>query len=234
MEDYTHLFEKTSDQHGLFFESLILLNDCKNILEIGTAYATTTKYLCRGANLTGGTVYAYDLWENHGLTNQFQQLSSKDQCDSYLRSHGIENFVLTKIDSKSKEFRELVDKNHPTIDFAFIDGCHSYDGIKNDFEVVYSKLSQTGIIVFNDTLRIDGCREFMIDLRTKYFDGTYDIVDLPFGAHERRCGVSLLVKRSYPVINLLCDEICNLEDRTEQIYSKEKDWYQSEIENSRK
>lgn len=230
MENYIHLFEETSEQHGLFFESLIAMNDYKNILEIGTAYATTTKYLCRGAKLTGGTVYAYDLWETHGLKNQFQQLSSKNQCDSYLKSYGFENFILTKIDSKSKEFKELVNKNHPIIDFAFIDGCHSYDGVKNDFEIVYPKLSQTGMIVFHDTLRIDGCREFMIDLRTKYFDGTYDVVDFPFGARERRCGISILVKRSYPVINLQCDEICNLEDNTDQIYMKEKDWYQSEIE----
>ena len=86
-----------------------------------------------------------------------------------------------------------------------------------------------GIIAFHDTLRIDGTREFIQDLRTIYNDGTYDIVDFPFGNLERRVGVSLLVKRSYPIIDIPIDELCNLTDRKELIYQKEIDYHNTQI-----
>ena len=73
----------------------------------------------------------------------------------------------------------------------------------------------------------------MIDLRTTLYDGTYDIIDFPWGNADRRVGVSILVKRSYPLINLLIDEQCDLTERFEDIYNKEKAWYNSEVERAR-
>ncbi len=220
------------EEQGPFLESLIYLNKPKTIVEIGVAEAKTTDFLCAGAAKVGGFVYGYDIWDTHGLKKQFEHWSSKEKCEEYLRSKGHNNFELTQVDSTQPQFRGLIKSKHPIIDLAFIDGCHSYDGISNDFSVIYPQLSQTGIIVFHDTLRIDGCREFMIDLRTKYFDGTFDVVDFPFGycgGRDRRTGVSMIVKRSFATLGLPIDEICNLEDRSESIYQKEQDWYQKEL-----
>ncbi len=220
------------EEHRPFLQSLITLNRPKIIVEIGVAEAKTTDYLCRGASQVGGTVYGYDLWDTHGVSNQFQHWSSKEKCEEYLRNKGHTNFELTKVNSKTPEFKGLIKSKHPVIDLAFIDGCHSYDGIANDFHCIYPQLSGTGIVVFHDTLRIDGCREFMIDLRTKFWDGTFDVVDFPFGycgGRDRRTGVSMLVKRSFATQNLDIDEQCNLENRFESIYQKEKDWYRHEL-----
>jgi hypothetical protein len=215
--------------YGPLLRGLIHLNQCKVILEIGVAQADATIHLCEGARQTGGTVYGYDVWSPHGLKTQFPAYSSKEQCETYLTSKGYSNFQLTKIDTTHPEFEIIINENHPSIDFAFIDACHSYQGVKNDFSIIYPNLSMTGIVVFHDTLRIDGSREFMHDLRTIYNDGTYDIVDFPFGNGERRVGVSLLVKRSYPIIDIPMDEICNLTDRRELIYQKEIDYHNTHI-----
>jgi len=224
-----NIWEKNAIKQGELFKSLISLNEFKTIVEIGVATAATTKYLCQGALNTGGFVYGYDLWETHGLNNQFNAFSTKEQCEKYLINNGIDNFELTKINSKTKEFKEMIEKKHESIDFAFIDGCHSYEGIKNDFNVIYPLLNNKGIIAFHDTLRIDGCREFIIDLRTKFNDGSFDIVDFPWGNNERRVGISLLVKRSYPIIDLKIDEICGSESEPDKIYEKEITWYNNEI-----
>jgi hypothetical protein len=207
------------------------------IVEVGVAEAKSTDWLCRGAKLRGGKVYGYDLWDTHGLNNQFEHWSSKEKCEAYLTDKGHTNFELTKINSRTPEFAELIKTKHPSIDLAFIDGCHSYDGIKNDFDVIYPLLSESGIIVFHDTLRIDGCREFMIDLRTKFFDGTYDLITFPWGSMfysdgnvvNRRTGISVLAKRSFATLDLPIDEQCNLDEHFQEIYVKEEEWYEKEL-----
>ena len=230
------------EEQGPLLESLIYLNQSKVIVEVGVAEAKTTHFLCEGAKAVGGTVYGYDIWDTHGLKGQFEHWSSLDKCVEYLKSKGHGNFELEKIDSKTPEFHEFIKKKHPRIDLAFIDGCHSYDGIKNDFDAIYPQLSESGIIVFHDTMSIDGCREFMIDLRTTFFDGTFDLVTFPYGSMvygdgnrvDRRTGISLLVKRGFAVIPQAIDEQCNLDEHFNDIYVKEEEWYESELKKAKK
>ena len=230
------------EEHRPLLGSLVYLNQAKVIVEVGVAEAKTTEWLCRGARVWGGKVYGYDLWDTHGLSNQFQHWSSKEKCEEYLQSNDHTNFELTKINSRTPEFAELIKTKHPVIDLAFIDGCHSYDGIKNDFDVIYPLLSECGVIVFHDTMSIDGCREFMIDLRTKYNDGTFDLVTFPWGSMyygdnnvvSRRTGVSVLVKRGFAVIPQAIDEQCNLDEHFNDIYVKEEEWYDAELKRAAK
>ena len=213
----------------LFLE-FIKFNRYRNIVEIGVAAGGMTRYLCEAVMAMGGFVYGFDIWTIHGLRRQFKQISSKECVDEYLKSCGLKNFELIQVNTRMEEFGEIIRKKCPTIDFAFIDGCHSYEGIKNDFDIVYPLLNETGMIAFHDTLKIDGCREFMIDLRTIYYDGTFDIIDMPWGNGKRRVGVSILMKRTYPVMGWKIDEICGSLSEPHEIYKKEKEWYKREIE----
>jgi hypothetical protein len=230
------------EEQGPLLESLVYLNQAKVIVEVGVAEAKTTDWLCRGAKLRGGFVYGYDIWDTHGLQNQFEHWSSKEKCETYLQSKGHSNFELTKINSRTPEFAELIKTKHPVIDLAFIDGCHSYDGIKNDFDAIYPQLSECGVIVFHDTMSIDGCREFMIDLRTKFWDGTFDLITFPWGSMfysdgnvvNRRTGISVLAKRSFATLDLPIDEQCNLDEHFNDIYVKEEEWYEAELKRAQK
>ena len=230
------------EEQGPLLESLVYLNQAQVIVEVGVAEAKSTDWLCRGAKLRGGKVYGYDLWDTHGLNNQFEHWSSKEKCETYLQSKGHTNFELTKINSRTSEFAELIKTKHPSIDLAYIDGCHSYDGIKNDFDIIYPLLSECGVIIFHDTLKIDGCREFMIDLRTKFWDGTYDLITFPWGSMfysdgnvvNRRTGISVLTKRSFATLDLPIDEQCNLDEHFNDIYVKEEEWYEAELKRAAK
>ena len=230
------------EEQGPLLESLVYLNQAQVIVEVGVAEAKSTDWLCRGAKLRGGKVYGYDLWDTHGLNNQFEHWSSKEKSEAYLQSKGHTNFELTKINSRTPEFAELIKTKHPSIDLAYIDGCHSYDGIKNDFDIIYPLLSECGVIVFHDTLKIDGCREFMIDLRTKFFDGTFDLITFPWGSMfysdgnvvNRRTGISVLTKRSFATLDLPIDEQCNLDEHFNDIYVKEEEWYEAELKRAAK
>lgn len=211
-----------------FLASIVKFNKSKTIVEIGVQFGYTTQHLCL-ASAPNGFVYGYDVFDVHGLKKQFPMFESIESVKTRLNTI-CKNFKLTKINTFSEEFREILGYDTSgAIDFAFIDGCHSYKGIKNDFDAVYPLLTKAGIIAFHDTANIDGCREFMVDLRTKYYDGTFDLVDFPWGIDQRRCGVSLLVKRSYPTLQLPIIEVCNLENTNDSILKKEKDWYESEV-----
>ena len=97
---------------------------------------------------------------------------------------------------------------------------------------MYPLLSPGGIIALDDTLSIDGTREFALDLRTKYYDGTYDIFTFPWKIHDGvRQGTTLIVKRD---MNVLKDQVagqtCGSPHSPGQIQELEQSWYQSEID----
>lgn len=229
---------KEDSDYGLFFASILNMVEAKTCVEIGVQTGKTTKLMCEA--MSDGHVYGFDNWDEHGLINQFktQPYSMKD-VENKLHKAELNNFTLTKIDTINDRvnFEEKLDtllgKNK--IDFAFIDADHSYIGVKNDFEVIYPRLKNSGIIAFHDTLMIDGCREFMLDLRTKYFDGTYDVIDMPFGklGLAKQLGISLLIKRSFPIIDNAIFEICGSKSSPDQIEINESDWLKDEIEKNK-
>lgn len=222
------------DDYAQFIASMAQFTQAKICVEIGVAHGNTTKALCKYTKKNGGHVYGFDIWNQHGLVNQFQGIGTKDSVSKMLRRNNLTNFTLIQIDviNNKSDFKAKLDSllNGQLIDFAFIDADHSYIGIKNDFEVIYPRLSKFGVIAFHDSLMIDGCREFVFDLRTKYFDGTFDLIDLPYGYGKRKVGLSLLVKRSYPIVDRGIEEICGSLSTPDQIEQNEIQWLTSEIE----
>lgn len=220
-------------EHGRLFQSIIEFNEFKTIVEIGVAKGITSKFLCKAAENTGGNYYGFDVWDKHGANlnkkakRQFKSPCSKDSVENKLKD--FKNICeLVQINTLKDNFSKLLKEKCPVIDFAFIDGDHSYWGIKNDFNAVYPLLNKYSIVAFHDTQKIDGCREFILDLRTIYTDGTYDIIDFPYGNYSRRVGVSLLVKRAYPILNIDIDEICGSISTKDDIQQREKNWYKYE------
>jgi hypothetical protein len=222
-----------NDYAGIIAE-LGYLNQAKTFVEIGVNKGETTISLCESAKETGGHVYGFDIWETHGLLKQYQSRGSESGVHKLLTEAGYNNYTLTKVDSFSKEFKDVVKETvGGKIDIAFIDACHSYRGCLADLQAVYPLLSDIGIVVFHDTQRIDGCREFVYDLRTKYYDGTYDIFDLPGGYQNRMMGISFLMKRPFPKLQIPINQICGSLSSPGKIEQMEMDWYNSEIEKSK-
>jgi hypothetical protein len=214
--------------YGFFIGSLVNFNKCKIVVELGVAGGDTTDFLCHAVKNVNGHIYGFDMWNVHGLWNQFPTSSSKQYVENKLKNFGHLNFTLTQINTKTKEFKDKLNELCPVIDLAFIDACHSYEGIKNDFDAIYPHMTHDGIVVFHDTTVIDGCREFIIDLRDKLNDGTFDIMDFTYGFGPRRCALTVLKKRSFNH-GVMIDEICGSPSTPEEIYKKENDWLNSEL-----
>jgi len=211
----------------------------KTIVEIGVQYGNTTAQLCEAASRIGGKVYGYDFFGKVGAYTGGKIPITPDINDirSILKSRGYGEDVLklTKVNTHSDEFSKILEEDTGgEIDFAFIDGCHSYEGVKKDFLQVYPLLSPEGTIVFHDTFSHTGPRAFTMDLYNDLNDGTFDVIHLPFGGGPGthpycRIGMVFLVKRGWAksfggIINFDHDNF-----RAEDIYNAESDWYDKQI-----
>lgn len=67
-----------TDYAGMLAE-LIFLNQSKTIVEFGVARGDTTLSLCEAAKNTNGHVYGFDIWDTHGLLNQFPGFCTKEK-----------------------------------------------------------------------------------------------------------------------------------------------------------
>lgn len=214
-----------SDDHAQLLYSIARFMRSKVIVEVGVAYGDTTKWLCQAAKINDGFVYGFDVWEEHGVGNmRYGQKSSKEDVEKYLKYfHNCSNFKLEKVNTISdKENFENMIKELGPLDFVFIDGDHSLAGVSNDFEIVYPYLSDKAVVVFHDTLICDGSRQFAHELRTKYKDSTFDVIDLPYGNFAQRCGLTMLFKRSFSTCGVDIIENCGATLSFEEIYENER------------
>ena len=222
----------------IILEALINFTEAKTVIEIGVQFGKVAVNICRAANVNGGHYTGFDVWNTDpAFFEKYGNCGSKEMVANKLTDNGLNCFNLIQIDTLAnrEQFKKLLDELFPNgIDFAFIDGNHSYLGIANDFFAVYPHLTPRGVIAFHDTAKIDGCREFILDLRTKYNDGRFDISDYPFGYGERHCGLTLLTKRSYPTTPISIDEICGSISDPHTIELNETIWYENEILNKPK
>ena len=104
-----------------------------NILEIG--HRGSTFHIL--SQLSTGKKVALD-WVDNGLS---------------IRSHYMmygQDFKLFIGDSQTFETRDKVKEFCPQYDLIFIDGDHSYEGVKRDFELYKTLLSPRGHIIFHD------------------------------------------------------------------------------------
>jgi len=222
----------------------------KTIVEIGVQQGETTEEFCKIAQKIGGKVFGYDFFDKIGaygtVGSKVPPTPPLETIREKLFNKGYDDNVLklTKIDTSTDEFvtvltRDLKKYRKRSIDFAFIDGCHSYEGVKNDFLKVYPLLSPEGTIVFHDTFSHAGPRKFVLELYEEN-DGTYDIIHLPFGGGPGtqpygRIGIAILTKRSFAwseggIHNTDHD---NPPLDEEEIYKNEKEWYERQLEAAR-
>lgn len=88
------------------------------------------------------------------------------------------------------------------IDFLHIDGEHSYESIKEDFEIHFPNVIDGGIVVLHDTLLWEGAIKFREELEKQYKVHTFKGHALlsggfgknPIGDEQLSTGVSCLIK----------------------------------------
>ncbi|MCI4408413.1 MAG: class I SAM-dependent methyltransferase [Thermofilum sp.] len=143
----------------------------KEILEIGT-YRGGTAYLFH--KLLGANVTTIDIGTPM-ITRLVLPIVSRGKIRA-IRGNSHSYDVFEKVASKK-------------YDMLFIDGDHSYEGVKKDFEMYSPLVRQDGLIVFHDIYSEPGVAKFWSEARQKYLH--YEIVNY---SSKRILGIGVIKK----------------------------------------
>jgi predicted O-methyltransferase YrrM len=138
------------DSHLTITERVKLYQLAKNksiILEIGSY--TGASGICFGEALinrnTSSKIICIDTWQNNAMTE-----GTRDTFKAFCDNTQEYSEIITKIRGFSSEVVEDVSAICSKIDLLFIDGDHSYDGVKADWENYKRFLRRGSIVVFHD------------------------------------------------------------------------------------
>jgi predicted O-methyltransferase YrrM len=133
----------------------------KTILEIGTFYGGSLwHWLAFNQNLE--MVFCIDL----PITDADPRFEFLCECKALWKSWpGIEKAVYIAGNSHDDW---LINRNFPTIDWLFIDGDHTYRGVKKDWLSYSPKVRPGGFIVLHDIHGIRGVRRLWRQIKDKH------------------------------------------------------------------
>jgi len=137
-----------------------------------------------------GTLYAVDPhteteWNDH---------SSRDTYE--ILQQNLETLDLSAQVQVLREFSEEVARSWESpIDLLFIDGDHSYEGVKRDWELFVRHLSPFGVAIFHDTtwdLHPDPNQPRLTQMGVPRFVEELRKVGYPVLTIDKDCGISLV------------------------------------------
>ena len=140
-------------QEKYLFNKAKSLPDNSIILEIGSYRGRSTAAMAFACLGTNKRIYAVDPFEC-SRCQQGRFAASRDIFEYNLRRHDLLKYVITLQGFSTEILHDW--RGRPPIDFAFIDGSHSYAGVKNDLALVYPHVKKGGWIAFHD-MRVDWC-----------------------------------------------------------------------------
>lgn len=172
-----HHFRRTMEyQNEKEFEQLLKLfklNKPRYVLEIGSMFGDTLhewiKYSDEGATIVSIDLALPEIDSRHLQQKHFHDVLSRQWGDEFNKKVHV-----FPTDSHSLiTYNQVKDLFPNGIDFLFIDGDHSYDGVKQDY-MMYSQLvnkneSIPSIIAFHDVCGIEGCIKFWEEIKSHSF-----------------------------------------------------------------
>jgi predicted O-methyltransferase YrrM len=176
-----------------FVELLKIFKDLnsKYILEIGTADGGSLFCFCKLAQ-DNATIISIDL-----PGGKFGGGYPEWKIPIY-QAFAKENqkLYLLRKDSHSQKTLEEVKKilNGNQLDFLFIDGDHSYEGVKKDFEMYSPLVRKGGIIAFHDIVKHPpetGCE---VERLWKEIKNSFNFKELIKDINQNWAGIGILIK----------------------------------------
>jgi predicted O-methyltransferase YrrM len=136
------VFAQISHEKGEFLQKIITNINPVVSLEVGLAYGVSALFICDALDRTPNTRHIVidlaqlgDPWEGNGLYNL-----KKAGYDDIIEFHNME----------SQRALPQLEANGLKIDFAFVDGGHTFDHALVDFFYIDRMLRIGGIVAFDD------------------------------------------------------------------------------------
>jgi predicted O-methyltransferase YrrM len=111
-------------------------------LEIGSFQGVSASVIARSLAL-GGRLYCVDPWEPIG--------TNENAVFTIAKRHFRRSGVMDRITIVQGFSHEVAERVPASLDFAFIDGDHSYDGLATDWSITSPRIPSGGIVCLHDT-----------------------------------------------------------------------------------
>jgi predicted O-methyltransferase YrrM len=187
--------------HRLFAYDLVRFLRPRRIVELGTYWGTSFFSFCQAVkdhDLQTECI-AVDTWEGDDDTGSYD-------IDVYETVEKISEQFFANVNIRL--LKEYFDKARAYVDDAsinilHIDGLHTYQAIKNDFETWLPKLSDNGIVLFHDIA--DSCDYGSAD----YWKEISEV--FPSFSFQHSWGLGVLFPKGQIMFDLMKDQ--NIEDK---------------------
>lgn len=176
-----------------FSKYLILLSSyAKNIgsyLEIGCRHGGTFILTCE---------YLKRINEKFNNATAIDIINISNALSEYLNNKNI-NIIHMQTDSQSKDFENFISKTF--YDLVFIDGDHSYEGVKKDAEVTRNF---SNIQVFHDTVNevCPGVGQYWNEIKNTHKDiyNFFDFTDQYESVNGTYLGIGVAIRKEWITI----------------------------------
>jgi len=135
-------------EHVPFAMLLIAIARPRLLVELGTHTGVSYCAFCQAVQEleTPTRCYAIDTWQGDPQTGLYgPEVLAELRLYHNSRYGTFSQLVQSTFDAAVEQFADR------SIDLLHIDGCHTYDAVKHDFDTWYPKLSDTAIVLFHDT-----------------------------------------------------------------------------------
>lgn len=142
-----HLTFSTWADHIQFGYDLVEAIRPELLVELGTQAGMSYFTFCQSMkeNDIEGLCYAVDTWEGEEHTGKYD-----DSTWELVSNHNRENYPGFSYLMRMFFEDAVAHFEDNTIDLLHIDGLHTYDAVKADFETWYEKVKPGGVILFHD------------------------------------------------------------------------------------
>ena len=164
----THL---TKIERLLLYKLALSLNKKSTIVEIGSYVGASSSFLACAAKEKNHTIYCIDTWGNEGMSE-----GGRDTFDEFCKNTKLLKDFTVPLRGRSVDIAKTFDKE---IDLIFVDGDHSYEGVKTDVESWLPKVKKGGILIFHDIGWAEGVKRVIneyikpIQIEEHIIDNTY-------------------------------------------------------------
>jgi predicted O-methyltransferase YrrM len=157
----------------------------RQAVEIGT-YQGVSATRIAGALAVGGLLYCVDPWPE---TEGREANPCWSICQRHFRRSGVADRIRILRGYSAQMAGQIPDQ----LDFAFVDGDHSWEGIKTDWAIVSEKILPGGVVCLHDSLTPMGEKWRQVD-SCVYFE---DVIqnDVRFSVIEVVHSLAVLRKR---------------------------------------
>ena len=137
-------------------------------VELGTHHGCSYFSFCESVKQNGleTKCFAVDTWQGDGVTTGHYSHSIFDEVSSYNAEYSSFSTLL-RMDFDSA-LNKIADKS---VRLLHIDGCHSYEAVKHDFDTWLPKLGSDAVVLFHDTevmLETFGVWKLWAELKQQY------------------------------------------------------------------